>query len=97
MTRVFEIPLQSGMTHFSQQTELDGKSYTLEFEWVERDTFWMLHVGDENGQPLACGIKLLTGWPLLRRDIGVLRGQLVAIDSDSAPFFKLLYLEADNK
>ena len=81
MTRVFEIPLQGVMTHFSQQTELDGKTFTFEFEWIERDQFWMLHIGDDNGNPLACGIKLVTDWPLLRRDNGVFPGQLIALDS----------------
>ena len=93
MTRVLEIPLQSGMTHFTQQTELDGKTYTFEVEWIERDKFWTLHIGDENGNPLACGIKVVTDWPLLRRDIGVLPGQLIAVDpSDGDLPFKLLYL-----
>lgn len=96
MTRICEIPLQTGMTHFSQQTELDGRTYTFEFEWIERDEFWMFHIGDENGRPLVCGIKVVTDWPLMRRDISVLPGQLVAIDSDSTPSFRLLYIEADN-
>lgn len=96
MTQVLEIPLQPCMTHFAQQTELDGRTYTFEFEWIERDKFWMLHIGDENGRPLVCGIKVVTNWPLLRRDISVLPGQLVPIDSDASPPFKLLYVETNN-
>lgn len=81
MTRVLEIPLHAGMTHFYQQTELDGRTYTFEFEWIERGKFWMLHIGDENGRPLVCGIKVMADWPLLRRDTGVLPGQIIALDS----------------
>lgn len=71
-----EIPFQTSSPHYTQQTELDGKTYTLEFEYIEREDFWMLHIGDQDGSPLVCGIKLMADWPLLRRDQGVLDGGL---------------------
>ena len=40
----------------------------------------MLHIGDQDGNPLVCGIKLVAEWPLLRRDVGVMGGGLVMID-----------------
>lgn len=72
---VLEIPFQADTPHYTQQTELDGKTYTLEFEFIEREGFWMLHIGDQDGNPLVCGIKLVVDWPLLRRDVGVLLGR----------------------
>jgi hypothetical protein len=76
---MLEIPTQPGIPHYTQQTELDGKTYTLEFEFIEREGFWMLHIGDQDGNPLVCGIKLVTDWPLLRRDAGVMRGELACL------------------
>ena len=75
---VFEIPTQPDTPHYTQQTELDGKNYTLEFEFIEREGFWMLHIGDQDGSPLVYGIKLVADWPLLRRDAGILAGDLLA-------------------
>ena len=74
---VLEIPTQPGIPHYTQQTELDGKTYTMEFEFIEREGFWMLHIGDQDGNQLVSGIKLVVDWSLLRRDAGVLRGELV--------------------
>jgi hypothetical protein len=80
---------------YSQQTELQGRTYTFEFEWIERDKFWTLHIGDENGEPLACGIKLVTDWPLLRRDVGVLPRELMAIDSGDSNLRLVLLSDRD--
>lgn len=85
MPELLEIPTAVTGNHFKQQTVLDGRTYTFEFEWIERGNFWMLHLGDSNGAPLAVGIKLITDWPLLRRDLGVLSGQLVLVDMGQNP------------
>lgn len=74
---VLEIPFQTDSPHYTQQTELDGKTYTLEFEFIEREGFWMLHISDQDGNPLVSGIKLVADWPLLRRDVGVMGGELI--------------------
>jgi len=82
MMAVLEIPFDTNIPHYTQQTELDGKSYNLEFEYIERENFWMLHISDQNGNPLVCGIKLVADWPLLRRELGVLGGELVILKID---------------
>lgn len=69
---ILEILFQTDAPHTTQQTELDGKTYTLEFEFIEREGFWMLHISDQDGNPLVCGIKLVADWPLLRRDRNLL-------------------------
>ena len=76
---MLEIPTQPSIPHYTQQTELDGKTYTLEFEYIEREDFWLLHIGDQDGKALVNGIKLVPEWPLLRRDLGVLSGGLVSL------------------
>ena len=74
-----EIPFDTNIPHYTQQTELDGKTYTLEFEYIERENFWMLHIADQDGNPLVYGIKLIANWPLLRRDTGVMGGELILL------------------
>lgn len=59
------IPLASNTAHFSQENELFGQTFNLEFEWVERGGgFWMLHISDAQGVPIALGVKLQPDWPL---------------------------------
>ena len=76
---VLEIPFDTNIPHYTQQTELDGKTYTLEFEYIERENFWMLHISDQDGNPLVWGIKLITEWPLLKREVDVLNGKLLLL------------------
>ncbi len=59
-----EIPLSSDGPHFVQENHLFGCSYNLEFEWIERESFWVLHIHDANEQPIVLGIKLIPEWPL---------------------------------
>lgn len=80
---VLEISFQTSSSHYTQQTELDGKTYTLEFEYIERENFWMLHIADQDQIPIVYGIKLIVDWPLLRRDVDVLGGELVLFKIDS--------------
>lgn len=42
----------------------------------EAENFWMLHIGDQNDNPLVFGIKLITDWPLIRREQNMLNGDL---------------------
>ena len=37
------------------------------------------YVGDQDWNPLVCGIKLVTDWSLLRRDTGVMGGKIAAV------------------
>ncbi|MEI6790162.1 MAG: hypothetical protein WCK42_03160 [Myxococcaceae bacterium] len=39
----------------------------------------MLHIADQDGNPLVYGIKLVGNWPLLRRDTGVMGGELLLV------------------
>ncbi len=46
---------------FSQTYVLDGVTYTLQFEWNDRDLGWYVEVYDEPGQVLLMGQCRLVG------------------------------------
>ena len=79
---VLEIPFDTNIPHYTQQTELDGKTYNLEFEFIERENFWMLHIADQDGCPLIYGIKLVHDWPLLQRDLDIFERELLVLKTD---------------
>ncbi len=59
-----EIPIASAESRFEQENNAFSQSFTFEFEWIEQEGFWMLHVFDDNRTPLALGIKVQPNWPL---------------------------------
>ena len=59
-----EIPIASSSPHFTQENEIFGNAFLLEFEWIEREGFWLLHIADGGEQPKALGIRLQPDWPL---------------------------------
>ncbi len=61
---IVEIPIASAASHFVQENEVFGKAFHFEFEWIESQGFWMLHVADESDRPLVIGTKLQSNWPL---------------------------------
>lgn len=91
---------------FSEQVDLDGTTFTLRFRWSERASNWHLDLSYVDGTPIASGLKLVTGWPLLWRSTHPLRplGDLYVIDMqrrDAEPNFDglgtrwvLMYQEA---
>ena len=64
--KALHIPIASDAAHFTQENEIFGRSFNLEFEWIERGAFWMLHISDTQGNPIALGVKLQPDWPLLK-------------------------------
>ena len=61
---MLQIPISSKAPHFSQESDIFGQSFNLEFEWLNTEQFWVLHIYDHTEQPLALGIKLQSNWPL---------------------------------
>lgn len=59
-----EIPIASAESCFEQENEAFGQNFICEFEWIEREAFWMLHIFGDHQIPLALGIKLQSDWPL---------------------------------
>jgi hypothetical protein len=62
--KIVHLPMASNEPHFVQEHEVFGKTYRLEFEWIERESFWMLHVSDNDGSAVSLGNKLQTDWPI---------------------------------
>ena len=61
---VLEMTIASSMPHFIQENQIFGKTFFLEFEWVAREEFWLLHIIDERQEYVACGIRIQPAWPL---------------------------------
>lgn len=59
-----KISIASDSPHFTQEHMLFGHSYLLEFEWIEREEMWLLHIYDGAQNPIALGMKVAEGWPI---------------------------------
>jgi hypothetical protein len=79
---IFAIPTFAD-PNYTQSVELDGSTYQLSFQYVQRRGSWLLSIADESGNPIATGLLVLANWPLLRRCSHPDRpkGQLVAVSS----------------
>lgn len=62
---MIEIPISSDAPYFSQEHAVFGKQYVIEFEWVEREQYWSMHVLDGEENPLVLGIRLMTNWAIV--------------------------------
>jgi hypothetical protein len=61
---MLEILLNFDNQYFKLETTLFGQIFNLEFEKIERENFWVMHVYDAEEEPLALGIRLVPRWPL---------------------------------
>jgi hypothetical protein len=80
---MIEITLQNITPRFSQEVELSGVTYALQFEWNDRDQSWAFGVSDVDGVVLAQGLPVRVGFPLLARIrvAGLPPGSIEAIDT----------------
>lgn len=62
-----KIPLRQDLPHFSAQFELDGATYTFEFQWNFRSGAWFMSISDGDGAPIVNGVQVVVGWPLAKR------------------------------
>jgi hypothetical protein len=102
---IVEIPL-TAYPDTSQQTDLDGVTFSFRFRWSDRGQSWHMDLRTLNGDPIVLGVRLVNGFPLLRRVVKTGRpaGELALIDMtgrgedpDFAGFgtrWRLLYREA---
>jgi hypothetical protein len=81
---IFRIPTAADPTlaNYRQRTTLDGRQYVLRFRWNVRGAYWTLDVNDLDDHPIASGIKVVTGVPLLRLVTDTRRppGSIMAVD-----------------
>jgi len=65
MSTFYEIPTQS-RPHQSQVTFPDGTVYNLRLIYIfDHDPCWLLDISDALGNPILCGVPLVTGADLL--------------------------------
>jgi hypothetical protein len=61
---VLKVPIASVESHFTQENDIFGHSFILELEWIEGESFWLLHIFDNHQEPLALGLKVQADGPL---------------------------------
>lgn len=103
---VRQIPVQH-YPDVTQQCELSGETFSLRLRWNEREQAWHLDLSTLDGEAIASGVRLVTSFPLLRRNLHPSRppGDLYVLDNrgfDAEPTlaefgtrFTLVYVEGD--
>ena len=61
---MIEIALSSDASHFSQEHMIFGQHYVIEFQWLERERYWVLHLYDGAEVPVALGLRVTPNWPI---------------------------------
>lgn len=84
------IPNLSDEPYSSLRVRLEGQDYTLELLYSTRGNTYSMNVLDEELLPIAMGLKLFTGVPLLasyKRDARLPTGELfvIALGADKTP------------
>jgi hypothetical protein len=82
---ILELYVRNDEPHYSYQTDLDGETYGFELRWNTRDSGWYLTIRDAEENVLLAGIRLVVGFPLLRRfrDFRLPPGELEAVDTNT--------------
>lgn len=80
---LIQLPLRSDLPAFKYQIEIDLTLYTLSFTYNARIGKWFLSIGDQDGNPILQGVKLIVGWSLLRqhKDDRLPKGTLFCLDT----------------
>lgn len=97
------------LLYFDQLTQLEGVEYLLTFLWSDRESCWYVGIGDQDGNPIAQGIRLVLGASLLRRftDTRLPPGRLALVDftgtgldltqpTDLGVGYQLMYVTSDD-
>ncbi len=67
---IYAIPCApDDISNFKQKTQLDGVDYVLEFVWNQRDGHWLMHLLDQDEDPIMQGILLVTNYDLIKQCI----------------------------
>lgn len=87
MTTIYEIPLSP----MPQMVRVPLASGTYQFRLQWRDTAvaggggWVLDIGDDSGNPIVCGIALVTGCDLLQQYAYLGLGGSLMVTTDGDP------------
>ena len=61
---MWELPISSDAPHFSQEHLISGRHYVIEFEWIEREQYWVMHLFSDREEAMALGLKVMLNWPI---------------------------------
>jgi hypothetical protein len=61
---IVEIPIVSSSPHFMQELDIFGETLLFEFEWIDTESFWLLHIADSTEKAVASSVKLQCDLPL---------------------------------
>lgn len=75
------LPIVQDSARFSVATELNDATWVFEFRWNARGAQWVMSVSDGDGNPVASGIPVVLGLPLLRGRVKGLGGEIMALDT----------------
>jgi len=67
MTTFNVISTSKTESHYEQVTQLDGRAFILNFNWIQRVGRWSLDVFTENREPIALGQYLVANSPVYKR------------------------------
>jgi hypothetical protein len=62
-----KIPLRSDLDKYSLRVDLDGKVFTLSFNYHQRMDRWYMNILDENDIVLLRGVKMVLGLKLANK------------------------------
>lgn len=83
------LPTFTDATAYRYTVALDGRDYLLRFVFDERYNTWHLDLSLPDGTPLAQGVRVVSGIPLLRHyhdaEDRLPKGALVALDLGKTP------------
>ena len=85
MSTAYEIPTSPQAT--TQTITLNGISYNLTLTWCAPANCWMLAIADQNNNPIATGLPLVTGADMLAQleYLGIGGGGALLAQSDFDP------------
>lgn len=60
------VPTPDGYPHVRVSVPLSGATYTIVWDWNERDGAWYFGMDDPSGEALVSGVRVVLGIDLLR-------------------------------
>lgn len=81
-----KINTDSTLSSYTQRTILDGREYLLTLQWNQRAAAWFLSIADQEGDPIADGLRLVANWPVNRNltDARGPFGLIIPLDTSGA-------------
>lgn len=76
------VPTKTDLAIYREQVDLEGVTYTLDFQYNSREGAWYFDLLDAEGTAIRPGVKVVVGVPLLRLVQGAARpaGEMLALD-----------------